>query len=378
MSCRFAPPDDGAPCHPTPAFELNPETSAVTVESGGDLVSLRAGGLTAEATVAGPWGLAFRSEDRELASAGPTAPGLHAGGRRPEHTGNVAHDAAPHVAGGDQRLRPRRALRRRSSRTASRSTPGTRTAAPPASRPTRRARSSSPTPASASSSTPRAGLVRGGLGGRSGRPVLGAGRELEYFVIHGPTPREIVEQYAALTGRPRSRPRWSFGLWLSTSFTTDYDEETVTHSSTAWPSASIPLSVFHFDCFWMKRVPLVRLRVGPRRLPRPRGDAAAAAATRACVVSVWINPYIGQRSPLFEEAARGRLPAAPAGRLGVAVGPVAGRAWAWSTSPTRRARDWFAGKLRALLDSGRRLPSRPTSGSGSPSTWSGTTAPTRP
>src|SRR6478609_2922237 len=58
---------------PSPAFDLHPTFSAVTVESQGDLVSLRAGGLTAEATVAGPWGLAFRSGERELASAGPTA-----------------------------------------------------------------------------------------------------------------------------------------------------------------------------------------------------------------------------------------------------------------------------------------------------------------
>ena len=55
------------------------------------------------------------------------------------------------------------------------------------------------------------------------------GDELEYLVIHGPTPREIVEKYTALTGRPALPPRWSFGLWLSTSFLTDYDEATVTH-----------------------------------------------------------------------------------------------------------------------------------------------------
>ena len=55
------------------------------------------------------------------------------------------------------------------------------------------------------------------------------GDELEYLVIHGPTPREIVERYTALTGRPALPPRWSFGLWLSTSFLTDYDEATVTH-----------------------------------------------------------------------------------------------------------------------------------------------------
>ena len=55
-----------------------------------------------------------------------------------------------------------------------------------------------------------------------------AGQALEYFVIYGPTPKEILEKYTALTGRPALPPAWSFGLWLTTSFTTSYDEATVT------------------------------------------------------------------------------------------------------------------------------------------------------
>ena len=47
-------------------------------------------------------------------------------------------------------------------------------------------------------------------------------------MIYGPTPREILANYTALTGRPALPPAWSFGLWLSTSFTTSYDEQTVT------------------------------------------------------------------------------------------------------------------------------------------------------
>ena len=54
------------------------------------------------------------------------------------------------------------------------------------------------------------------------------GEYLDYFVIYGPTPLEVLERYTALTGRPALPPAWSFGLWLSTSFTTSYDEETVT------------------------------------------------------------------------------------------------------------------------------------------------------
>ncbi len=78
------------------------------------------------------------------------------------------------------------------------------------------------------------------------------GESLEYFVIYGPTPKEILERYTALTGRPALPPAWSFGLWLSTSFTTDYDEKTVTSFIEEMEARDIPLHVFHFDCFWMK------------------------------------------------------------------------------------------------------------------------------
>jgi alpha-glucosidase (family GH31 glycosyl hydrolase) len=44
------------------------------------------------------------------------------------------------------------------------------------------------------------------------------GEELEYFVIYGPTPKEILTKYTALTGRAPLPPAWSFGLWLTTSF----------------------------------------------------------------------------------------------------------------------------------------------------------------
>ncbi|HEV2473773.1 MAG TPA: hypothetical protein VGS41_13945, partial [Chthonomonadales bacterium] len=54
------------------------------------------------------------------------------------------------------------------------------------------------------------------------------GEQLEYFVVYGPTPGEILEKYTQLTGRAALPPRWSFGLWLTTSFTTSYDENTVT------------------------------------------------------------------------------------------------------------------------------------------------------
>ncbi len=64
--------------------------------------------------------------------------------------------------------------------------------------------------------------------------------------------RTCSTRYTALTGRPALPPAWSFGLWLTTSFTTNYDEDTVNSFIDGMAERDLPLHVFHFDCFWMK------------------------------------------------------------------------------------------------------------------------------
>lgn len=53
------------------------------------------------------------------------------------------------------------------------------------------------------------------------------GEMLDYFFIDGPQMKDVIRRYTDLTGKPALPPPWTFGLWLSTSFTTNYDEETV-------------------------------------------------------------------------------------------------------------------------------------------------------
>ena len=80
--------------------------------------------------------------------------------------------------------------------------------------------------------------------------IVVKGESLEYFIIAGPNPKEILGRYTALTGRPSLPPAWSYGLWLTTSFTTSYNEQTVTSFLNGLEERSIPLSVFHFDAYW--------------------------------------------------------------------------------------------------------------------------------
>ncbi|MEV4172082.1 alpha-xylosidase [Nonomuraea sp. NPDC049709] len=176
------------------------------------------------------------------------------------------------------------------------------------------------------------------------------GHDLEYLVIHGPTPAEILRRYTALTGRPALPPAWSFGLWLSTSFTTDYDEATVMSFVDGMAERDLPLSVFHFDCFWMRQFRWCDFEWDPEVFPDPKG-MLRRLKERGLRVCLWINPYIGQASALFEEgAAAGHLLRRADGTVWQDDHWQAGRALVDFTSPA--ARDWYAGKLRGLLDMG--------------------------
>ncbi|WP_447008107.1 alpha-xylosidase [Saccharothrix isguenensis] len=176
------------------------------------------------------------------------------------------------------------------------------------------------------------------------------GQSLEYFLIYGPTPREILRKYTALTGRPALPPAWSFGLWLSTSFTTSYDEETVSGFIDGMLERDLPLSVFHFDCFWMREFHWCDFQWDPRTFPDPAGMLERLRA-RGLRISLWINPYIAQRSPLFEEGkANGYLLRRPNGDVWQWDQWQPGMALVDFTNPAARA--WYSAKLDTLLAQG--------------------------
>ncbi|WBB95103.1 alpha-xylosidase [Solwaraspora sp. WMMA2080] len=177
-----------------------------------------------------------------------------------------------------------------------------------------------------------------------------AGQSLEYLVIYGPTPREILRKYTALTGRPALPPAWSFGLWLSTSFTTSYDEQTVSSFIDTMAELELPLSVFHFDCFWMREFHWSNFEWDPQVFPEPE-LMLERLRKRDLKICVWINPYIAQRSALFAEgAARGYLVRTADGDVWQCDLWQAGMGLVDFTNPD--ARRWYADKLRALLDMG--------------------------
>lgn len=176
------------------------------------------------------------------------------------------------------------------------------------------------------------------------------GEGLDYFLINGPSMKEVLMRYTDLTGKPSLPPAWTFGLWLSTSFTTNYDEETVNKFVDGMFERGIPLKVFHFDCFWMKDFHWSDFTWDSRVFPDPAGMLKRLKA-KGLKICVWINSYIGQESALFAEGVE----------KGYFVMRPNGDVWQWDmwqpgmalvdfTNP--EACDWYAKKLEALLDMG--------------------------
>jgi len=176
------------------------------------------------------------------------------------------------------------------------------------------------------------------------------GEYLDYFIIYGPSPKQVLTRYTALTGRPALPPAWSFGLWLTTSFTTDYDEETVTSIIKGMVERDIPLHVFHFDCFWMRELHWCDFKWDEQVFPNP-GEMLKRLKNLGVRICVWINPYIAQQSELFEEAfEKGFLLRKPDGDVWQTDDWQAGMGIVDLTNPD--ARRWFQDKLRKLLDMG--------------------------
>ncbi|KAJ6623404.1 alpha-glucosidase [Mycena sp. CBHHK59/15] len=175
-----------------------------------------------------------------------------------------------------------------------------------------------------------------------------AGSSLEYFIIYGETPLEILEKFTRMTGRPALVPQWTFGLWLTTSFLTSYSSSTVSGFLQGMADRDCPVRVFHIDCFWMKQYEWCSFTFDPEFFPDPKAYLSEIKQKYGVKICLWINPYISQLSPIFAEGVDG----------GFFIKRTDGTPWQWQpglavvdiTNPA--ACKWYADKLDALIDLG--------------------------
>ena len=177
------------------------------------------------------------------------------------------------------------------------------------------------------------------------------GESLDFLVFYGPTPKEILDRYTALVGRPANVPAWSYGLWLTTSFTTKYDEETVNSMIDGMFDRDIPLGVFHYDCYWMREFRWTDFEWDERFFKNQEDTLKRLHDDKNLHVCAWINPYLGQRGNFFKEAKeKGYLVRKPSGEVWQTDLWQAGMGLVDFTNP--EARQWYKDHVKALLNMG--------------------------
>lgn len=175
---------------------------------------------------------------------------------------------------------------------------------------------------------------------------------IDYYVIAGPTPPEVLDRFDLLTCRPALPPKWAFGTWISSGFFVDTQERVMARARRI-RERGIPCDVLHLDTYWQTDGHWSDLRWDAANFPDPEGMLAELDGM-GFKVCLWMNPYISHLSPAFPQAAQeGYFLKKADGEVYVAD------CWHGSYPPCGivdftdpAAVEWFQGLLRPLLEQG--------------------------
>ena len=129
---------------------------------------------------------------------------------------------------------------------------------------------------------------------------------LDYFLIYGPSPKDILARYTDLTGRAPVPPLWSFGVWTSRAMYRDRPQ--VEEVVTRFRQLGIPLDVAHLDPLWMKERKKHLLDAcdfiwDHEAFPDEQGFIQWLGE-HGVKLSLWENPYIYRDTPTYRLALR--------------------------------------------------------------------------
>lgn len=122
----------------------------------------------------------------------------------------------------------------------------------------------------------------------------------DIFVFLG-NPKQILDEYTAITGRAPMVPDWTFGLWMSR--ITYKSEEEVRRVANRMREEEIPCDVIHIDTGWFEDDWKCNYKFAPSRFD----DAAKMIKDleeMGLKTSLWQLPYITPTNELFETAVK--------------------------------------------------------------------------
>ena len=121
--------------------------------------------------------------------------------------------------------------------------------------------------------------------------------ELDLFVFLG-SPKEILNEYTAVTGKAPMPPLWSFGLWMSRC---TYDnEKQVRDISAKLRENKIPCDVLHLDTGWFETDWRCDYQFSTNRFTDPQ-KMIADLKDNGFRVCLWQLPYFVPKNKLFPE-----------------------------------------------------------------------------
>ena len=122
---------------------------------------------------------------------------------------------------------------------------------------------------------------------------------IDFFLIGGNNPEEILFGYRQLTGFPSMPPLWSFGIWMSRM--TYFSANEVTEICDRLRDEDFPCDVIHLDTGWFETDWLCEWKFNEERFPNPE-KFIRGLKSKGFRVSLWQLPYISYKALQYEEA----------------------------------------------------------------------------
>jgi alpha-D-xyloside xylohydrolase len=122
---------------------------------------------------------------------------------------------------------------------------------------------------------------------------------VDFFLIGGDSPEEILFGYRQLTGFPSMPPLWSFGTWMSRM--TYFSAEEVNEICDRMRTEDYPCDVIHLDTGWFETDWLCEWKFNDERFPNPE-KFIGNLKEKGYRVSLWQLPYISYNAIQYKEA----------------------------------------------------------------------------
>jgi len=172
---------------------------------------------------------------------------------------------------------------------------------------------------------------------------------VDFFLIGGDSPEEILFGYRQLTGFPTMPPLWSFGTWMSRM--TYFSADEVNDICDRMRAGDFPCDVIHLDTGWFETDWLCEWKFNDDRFPNPP-QFIQNLKQKGFRVSLWQLPYISYNAIQYKEADENEY-ISKSERLISGSSNFSVQDFAGTIDFTYdKATEWYKGLLRNLLEMG--------------------------